>query len=137
MLQGPVVREIASVPFPDAGAPSPIVWADEHTVRLSYSAAGGSEDRPTIVEFAGVYCFTFGSPNDESLAGHPLYPAGLRPYGVFEIEHSAWWRRAERINSVHPRHDVARFGEYRHLVWTFHDSTFECLARAFVVRSKD
>lgn len=43
---------------------------------------------------------------------------------------SDWIQEMERRNSVHPRHDKARFLEgLIHYIITFHDSTFECLSR--------
>ena len=35
------------------------------------------------------------------------------------------------MNSVHPYHKKAHFEPYRHFVFAFHDSTFECVARGF------
>jgi hypothetical protein len=37
------------------------------------------------------------------------------------------------MNSVHPYHDPKQFEELNHYVFTFHDSTFECVARGLEV----
>jgi hypothetical protein len=73
----------------------------------------------------------FGPPNDEAFSGHPLAPKGLAPYRVFEIDDSSWLRTLERMNSVHPYHRSEHFAVYKHFVFAFHDSTFECIAKQF------
>jgi hypothetical protein len=88
-----------------------------------------------MVEFDGYSAFMFGPPNDEAFDGHPLAERGLRPYAVFEVVHSSWIRRLERMNSVHPCHRPEAFADLKHYVFAFHDSTFECVARSFSVRT--
>jgi len=58
----------------------------------------------------------------------------LEPYGVFEVQNSSWLRKLEKMNSVHPYHDKERFMEnMKHFVFSFHDTTFECIAEGFNV----
>jgi hypothetical protein len=83
--------------------------------------------------FRGVAAHMFGPPNDEAFRGHPLAARGLHPYGVFRIENSSWIRKLERMNSVHRQHRPERYRELQHLVFAFHDSTFECVCRTFTV----
>src|SRR5690606_37185003 len=91
-------------------------------------------ERPiAIVEFAVCYDLMFGAPNDEAFQGHPLANRGLDPYGAFEVQNSSWIRQLERMNSVHPYHKPERFWTRRHFIFTFHDSTFECVADGFQV----
>ena len=40
------------------------------------------------VIFEGVYSVSLGPPNDEALAGHPLYGAGLEYYSAHEVRDS-------------------------------------------------
>ena len=54
---------------------------------------------------------------------------------AFEVKESSWIRRLERMNSVHPYHRPETFWQLRHLIFAFHDSTFECVCRGFDVRS--
>jgi hypothetical protein len=79
----------------------------------------------------------FGPPNDEAFQGHPLASRGLEPYGTYQIENSSWIRKLERMNRVHPSHKPEAFSRLRHLVFAFHDSTFECICRneSFDVRT--
>lgn len=94
--------------------------------------AWGSHEPIAIVQFDRCIAHVFGPPNDEAFSGHPLAQRGLTPYAVFEVSESSWIRTLERMNSVHPSHNSAQFftGK-RHLVFTFHDSTFECVCAGF------
>lgn len=144
------VVELSDAPRPDIGAPLPLVLADEHHLLLAYLV---SEPDPAwegsyttivspdsdgltvaIVHFRRPSAHLFGPPNDEAFAGHLLASRGLRPYRVFEVRHSSWLGKLERMNAVHPQHDRERFlAGRRHFVFAFHDSTFECVARGFEV----
>jgi hypothetical protein len=77
-----------------------------------------------------------GAPNNEALSGHPLYSRGLGYYGIYEIIESSWIRSLERMNRVHPSHKPRHFEELRHFVFTFHDDTFECVARGVELVAK-
>lgn len=143
------VIELDGVPQSSVGAPLPIVLSDEHKLLLAYIIQDTPKDwdgrsvrvvdpsmvgEPlALIEFARYRSFMFGAPNDEAFAGHPLQSRGLHPYGVFEIEHSSWIRQLEKMNSVHPYHNSARFEKLKHFVFAFHDSTFECVAEGFAV----
>jgi hypothetical protein len=138
------VLELGDVLPMDPGAPIPMVLAQEHRVFVAYYALAASpdarakwnglpisdlQDEPVIIaDFSACYAQMFGPPNDEAFAGHPLHSRGLRPYRVFEVLESSWIRSLERMNSVHPHHDPARFAARKHFVLAFHDSTFECVA---------
>jgi hypothetical protein len=37
------------------------------------------------------------------------------------------------MNSVHPRHQSEWYAKRRHLIFTFHDTTFECVCDGFDV----
>lgn len=37
------------------------------------------------------------------------------------------------MNSVHPGHRPERYGKRRHLIFTFHERTFECVCDGFEV----
>jgi hypothetical protein len=133
------------------GAPIPLVLADEHAVVLAYYLEERSDewdgstvrmldpiasDQPiAIVRFDHCMAHMFGPPNDEAFEGHPLAARGLEPYDAFRIDDSSWIRRLERMNSVHQYHDPKRFWELQHLVFAFHDSTFECVCKSFEIRT--
>lgn len=141
--------EITSVPQSSVGAPCPMICAGEHALFLSYyledvpadwdgtaarllSESEGDEPC-ALVKFERPYAHMFGPPNDEAFEGHPLSARGLCPYTVFEVQASSWLRALERMNSVHPYHKPERFAKYKHFVFAFHDTTFECIAESFML----
>lgn len=143
------VVQLTDVPQSSIGAPLPRVVADEDTTLLAYilqssnpARAGKTKRAVTddtddesiaIVRFHRARAVMFGPPNDEAFKGHPLAARGLRPYAAFEIRQSSWIRQLERMNSVHPHHNSERFFSLRHFVFTFHDTTFECIADRFEI----
>lgn len=113
------------------GEPAEPDWNDT-TTRIVDS--NSIEEQVILVTFEHSSAHLFGPPNDEAFSGHRLVAKGLEPYGAFEVLHSEWIQQLETMNAVHPRHDKARFLEgKRHLILTFHDSTFECIARGYRV----
>src|SRR5690242_16032349 len=65
---------------------------------------------------------------------HPSHRGGhWEPYAVFEVKRSSGIRGLERMNSVHPYHRRDRYEQLRHFVFTFHDSTFECVADGYEI----
>ena len=129
------VIRLQDVPQSDAGAPLPIVLSDEFRILLAYIVRDTPPDfsHYALIQFAFYSSYMFGGPNDEAFEGHPLASRGLTPYGAFQIENSSWIRQLERMNSVHPLHDPKWYDRYKHYVFTFHDSTFECVAHGFTV----
>ncbi|MGH3023450.1 MAG: hypothetical protein ACRDNI_07325 [Gaiellaceae bacterium] len=142
------VVQIEDVPQSSIGAPLPVLLSDEQRVVLAYlleepdPSWDGTEVRVVdqqsegaiaIVTFDGYASYRFGMPNDEAFHGHPLASRGLGPYRVFEVRRSSWVRELERMNSVHPQHRPEDFDALKHFVFAFHDSTFECAARAFEI----
>ena len=140
------VRERKDVPQSSVGAPCPMVLSGEHYLHLAYyleteepwdgssvrAVGEHSEGEPcALVQFTGAVAHMFGPPNDEAFAGHPLAVRGLQPYGVFEVQNSSWVRTLARMNSVHPQHRPERFAKYKHFVFAFHDSVFECVSENF------
>lgn len=140
------VRLLSELPQPTSSDPQPRLIADERTVELSFqarrpaAARGGrstgkqgdeADELLVTVRFEGVHLHVFGSPNDEALHGHPLFARGLESYGAFEVQHSSLIRLLERRNRVHDAHDAKVYQRLRHVVITFHDSTFECVCEHF------
>ena len=143
------VVELTDVPQSSVGAPCPMILCGEQFLRLAYilQDTPQSWDRTTIqivdentpgnpcalVRFRNVHAHMFGPPNDEAFHGHPLAKRGLQSYGVFEVENSSWIRALERMNSVHPYHRHELFARFRHFIFAFHDTTFECIAEGFEI----
>ncbi len=128
-MPDPIVREIEA-PRMDAGAPRPAISATEDALSLAYS---GPDQERVRIAFTGSLVHYFGPPNDETLHAHPMAAFGLKHYGAYEVRHSRWVEELRTMNRVHPHHHDASFDRLRHFIWTFHDSTFECLAEGFVI----
>lgn len=123
-MQSPIVVLLDSWPQPST-SPEAIVFATETQLFLRYSMA---DEETAVIQFPLVKTFQFGSPNDEALGGHPLTKFGLKYYSVHRIDNSPWIAELEQRNSIHPRHDKERFiKDAVHYVFTFQDSTLECV----------
>ncbi len=138
---------LENAPQSSAGAPVPLVIADEWRVVLAYYMTPTrpwtgipqivdqtqSDEPIAIIRFNSATAHMFGPPNDEALEGHPLAGRGLESYGAFRIDDSSWIRKLEQMNRVHYRHDPEPYRRLQHLVFAFHDSTFECVCDGFDV----
>src|SRR5688572_3856847 len=127
------VNPLSDVPQSSVGAPIPLVISDEHRTVLAYHVqesephwdgssvhiVGPSDagEPIAIVRFKFCYAHMSGPPNDEAFGGHPLADRGLHPYGAFEVTHSSWIRRLEKMNSVHPYHRPDVFRKRRHIIF--------------------
>jgi len=150
--EGDTVEKIVGVPQSSIGAPCPMILMGEDDLHLAYYLQNTPQDwdgspvrvvtentagEPVAwVRFKAPYAQMFGPPNDEAFEGHPLASRGLGPYGVYEIRDSSWIRKLERMNSVHPYHRPEQFSDYRHFVFSFHDTTFECIAEQFEIGNR-
>jgi hypothetical protein len=143
----------AKAPQSSIGAPCPIFLAAEHHLHLAYYLEepvpgwDGSfaravdhytdDKRCALIRFTGPYAHIFGPPNDDRFECHPLASRGLHPYGAFEVKHSSWMRGLERtwaLNSPSTSYEDRQwqtkfFAARKHVVFAFHDSTFECVCR--------
>ena len=129
------VVELDGIPLPEPGAPCPKVFAEENQLVLSYWGRDEPPYPPTTAPLAVVrvrrpYFHMFGPPNDEALTGHPLADRGLYSYRIFRVDKSSLVRSMERMNSIHRHHNPAKFDAMTHYIFTFHDSTFECVAES-------
>jgi hypothetical protein len=143
------VVTLQGIPQSSVGAPEPVIIANEHRAVLAYRVQSAEIwDEKTVriddpegkepIALVRLECHAhmFGPPNDEAFEGHPLAGRGLHPYGAFRIEDSSWIRKLERMNRVHPSHEPRRFHILQHLVFAFHDSTFECVCEQYDVRTE-
>ncbi len=143
------VERLKDVPRSDAGAPAPALVADEHRLLLAYlvgddgnranaieanATEWGSGESVAIVRFDPCFAHFAGPPGDEISLSHPLAARGLRPYGAYEVIRSPWIRELAAADAVHPRHRPDSFAKKRHFIFTFHDSTFECIADGYAAR---
>ena len=127
------VVALTSLPQSDVGAPLPLLVASDDELRIAYISPGEGSNGEVVVTvtFDMAQAHMFGPPDDEAFSGHPLAKRGLEPYGFFRIDRSSWIRQLERMNSVHPFHSPELFEDLHHYVLSFHDTTFECVAKGF------
>jgi hypothetical protein len=116
--------------FPEAGVSGAVVLQSEYSTFLMFNAQ--SVDHVPIgiavVEIAVCVATQFGYPNDEALAGHPLYSFGLKPYRAYEVLNSPWLKTLALQNKRNfPNADFTK--GRRHFIFSFHDSTFECIGK--------
>jgi hypothetical protein len=123
--------------------------SDEHSLLLAYMVAESDDmfvssvklmtvNSPgyvALVEFVRPYAHMFGPPNDETFAGHPLVERGLSPYGVFEVYDSSWLRQLTGLGK--PRQIWKPYDDLHHFIFSFHDSTFECVAKSLAVNLRE
>lgn len=141
MHEPPKVVAWDEPPPMDTGASTPTVYSDENGVTCAYviGATHSESGSTAILHFEGVLYYAMGYPNDQALNAHPLYASGLKFYGFHIVENSPVITDLDRRNQVHKRYvaeaDTKRF---RHWIVTFHDETFEIVARnaRFVQSSK-
>src|SRR5437588_5445874 len=92
--------------LPEAAVSAPLVIQNDSCTVLTFNAVTMQPDGArgkagtAIVEFDLCFWTSFGYPNDEALAGHPLYGRGLAAYGVFGVHNSHWVRRMTEQNRV-------------------------------------
>lgn len=118
---------------PEAAVSGALLLQNENATYLTFNAVrlrfdGKYEEAGTaVIELVRCSTTTFGYPNDEAIGGHPLYAKGLQAYGIFEVLNSSWIAEQERQNRISfpERTDMTW---KRHFIFTFHDSTFECLS---------
>jgi len=138
-LPGENDRLIVLDGFPpmESGSPLPNVRAHDGVVVVDYFTHQFGVDTNTRarVVFRHVRAHYLGWPNDEALSAHPLYGRGLRPYDAFEVIDSSWKATIIAANRAHPLHRDEHFAADRHFIMTFHDETFECIARTVEVET--
>jgi hypothetical protein len=123
-----VVRELPDTPVPYDSAD---LQHGEGITKLRFLIAPSHGGRRAVVIFHNCHATYLGVPNDEALSGHRLAAYGLQAYAFQEVFNSNWIAEMELRNRVHPRHIPSMFEGLCHYIISFHDETFECVARSF------
>ena len=135
----------------DVGAPMPCLLKSECRTFITFfmkdhdpnwdgtyvtvrNPAAALPQRIAVVEFKRCLAAKLGSPNDEVFEGHPLHGKGLESYTAQEVINSRWLLDVQAINAVHSKYNPDHWKGWRHYIFWFHDSTFECLAESFEVQ---
>jgi hypothetical protein len=123
----------------DTGAPAPILICNDYDALLAFNEPGDNTDLDHPINPVAVVYFSrclnamLGSPDENTLPGHRLWGHGLGYYGAFVVHNSSWIAELKRVNNIDS--DSAAWDDYVHYIFTFHDSTFECIAESFSVKS--
>ncbi len=116
------VVALSDLPRPTAGAGEPVLFASEYLLQIAYYAYG-TDAAVALVTFSSPEAHYFGPPHVDAVDRHPLHSRGVDIYGAFEVHDSSWIRELRQI--------AGNLIEGRHFILTFHDITFECIARGF------
>jgi hypothetical protein len=127
LVSGPTTVRLLKIDMPpcEAGAPTPIVIADDTRLAFGYRVRDAGK---VAVVSAESWIVKFGYPNDEALGGHRYFKNGLGFYSAYEVLNSEWIEEMRVANSTHRGHSDGMFGGLRHYIFTFHDSTLEFVA---------
>lgn len=134
----------------DVGAPLPFLLCNDYQAFLTFYVRkpDGNWDGTTVkvidpassetvslclVTFKNCVSAKLGHPNDEAQSGHSLAGRGLEGYAAQMVKNSPWLKEVARMNSAHPNDRPEMWASLNHYVFWFHDSTFECLAKAYEV----
>lgn len=90
-----------------------------------------------LVTFLHCRSARLGTPNDEVIAGHPLYGRGITVGGAYLVRNSRWIEELRRINSVHSQYDPGSWDRLNHYLLFFKERTFECVAESVVAERFD
>ncbi len=126
------IERVDSTLLCDAGVTSPVVFAGERNTYLKFNLA--SDDDIGIIRFEHCIVSKLGYPNDEALPGHSLYQFGLTHYELQLVINSPWLRELNLANEISFPESLGHLDGYKHFIFPFHDSTFECLADSFQER---
>lgn len=119
---------------PESAVPGPVILQTDHAVVLTFNSIRLMSDAPVHGSGCGiVYCdicllTRYGLPNDEAMAGHPLFAKGLNDSGVYEVINSSWIRQVTERNRIAFPNNSEWIATKRHFIFVLKDKTFECIA---------
>lgn len=126
-------KEIVLPFVPDAGAPHPVLLQTDNSAALMFDAREKLQDGTlsevvdiAIIRFPTCHATRIGYPNDEASAGIPRFEGIV--YGAYEIPNSLWIDEVRELNR-HSFPYTPYLVEAKHIVFAFHDSTFECIGK--------
>ena len=143
---------LESVPPCAVGAPLPSIVGTEHYTALCYIVAKpppegwhgqyatvvdheSAENSIAIIEFRICADVRFGwFPDENTFGNHPLADRGLEPYAAFEVQNSSWVRKLAVLESAESGGREKSLRTKRHFIFTFHDTTCECVADSYSLR---
>ncbi|MCE0557463.1 hypothetical protein [Motilimonas sp. E26] len=117
--------------FPEimVGAPTPMVFADEHIVKLAYYDI---EDDVALITFDHCFEFRMGMPGEDAISKSQYSGLGLLNFEPHVVEGSPWIDELEKRYKVISEFSRAQ-RNYVHYLFAFHERTFECIASGYEV----
>lgn len=122
---------------PVGSAPVPVLLATDSNKLIAFYYGSGQAERVAVVEFDRCLAAMLGEPNEDTLRGYRLHERGLEGWGAFVVHNSAWLAEFKDL----ARRTNAEFDEpwwdakFKHYMICFQDSTFQCIAAGFYVRT--
>ena len=96
------------------------------------------DQRNVALVWNGVESATLSAPNDEAVSGHRLWRRGLSEIQwIGVVEDSVLRADLKRHNSVHPRHNQARFDVLEHYIVLLKECLAEVVASSVEVHRID
>ncbi len=117
----------------DVGAPNPMIFSDESDLLVLFYVSGQKDTEMTLALFRNYASYKFGLPREDCIPNHPLYKYGLERFGFFEAGDSSWIKEIKKINKEDHAFSKEYFDNLKHYIFTFHDSTFECVSKDFSI----
>ncbi len=140
--------EITGVFQMDTGSPSPIILSTEGDMLILFLTQKDQRNVPSIrgkteyetnvsmMKFTNCLKYTFGSPSNETLHGHPYYQLGLESYAFYEMKDSDMIKELQTIDKIHAYYNFEKWKYYKHYIITFHDNMFECVSTNYEFQEK-
>lgn len=122
--------------LPEAAVSGPMFIQTERSAYLLFNAMREASEThrvhagTAVVELPDCLITRFGHPNDEGRWKYPFYQDVT--YGIYEVINSGWVKQLMEFRKVRfPNPNPDWWGpEGRHFIFTFHDSSFECICGA-------
>ena len=122
----------------DVGAPLPTVLSNDYNLFLLFHKGKQEDNEMMFVTFINKIALKFSNiPSHSDIVGHPYSKYGLNEIdsSLFEVKNSDWIKELKRINSfTNDSHTTIDLSNFKHYIFLFHDSTFECIAKSFEIK---
>lgn len=115
---------------------SPAMLGYGSTTVLLYSitlSENKSQESTAILSFSGCAACRLGSPNDETISGHPLFGKGIDVGGAYTVVNSHWLIELEKINAKHDQFSLGEWQNKNHYLILFKNNTFDCIANSVII----
>lgn len=126
----------------NSGAPIPHVISDGYRTYLVFALYKHDMEKIiltddensydcALIEFDCLYDYRFGGVNIDVLEHHPL--KNLDYCRLHEVNNSKWLAMLHKANAYHCDYNPDHWLNIKHYFFTFHDETFECLAKGYKI----